>query len=442
MSQFLRTRSVTTTIRLLNQHRRISGSAIVEPRIGPLPTLPLGNPATAPSKQASDLSGKSTALLSSQHEDILRKLSTADYSMNSEDVDRAFGCIDEFGLPAGTSVLALRASMLHFARKLQPSTIITCLQLFAEERIADHNFFKEMGKVLLSKSEDLTVSQISGLLKSHAAIGATETDLFSVVCSRLSSVINRASIHMVREILTSLSYLGSLADPLRMVELCLNRYSLCAKDDLSVEIDRDVLLAIARLRIPNSRVIRMTSAKIVSKSDRLDAESFVKVLGSLSVLNADPSAIWRSAKRRYFADLSPHPTSLLSDLAIAIGSLDMEFSVKAAAVCGLRNPGIGFADSVCALKHALNLTVLNLTENDSFEAVLRKHSVEELRAIQKLLKLPKETVELKPPTGTYLKCRTWEFTRVNVAGLFTTQLMQSAPKKMQTKSKGAKKIHM
>ena len=439
MMRFISTRCFKSPKCMVKNARGISGGPSSD-------LLSLGGPSLrgAQDDRTSIPSESSVKLVTDNTDQVLRRLSAGDYSVSARNIQVALSELDSEGLPDGFSVLSLRGALLQLSRKLEPGTIVLSLKLFANEGISDHNFFKEMGMVLLPHSAELSISEISSLLKSHAAIGATESDLFSTVCSRLSSVINRASMHTIREILTSLSLLGaSLADSQRMIELCLNRYSLCVKDDLSVEIDRDVLLAMARLRIPNARVIKMASSKIAARTHQLDVDSLARILGSLSVLGIDSSAIWRATKRRYFADLSLHPTAILSDLGIAIGSFDIDFSVKAAASCAMRSMGIRnevYTESVGAYKHALNLTALNLTETERFEMALSKLSVEELKALQRLLKLSSESVEIKQPPGSFLECRPYELTRKNVSGLFSTQLIQNS-KKPQKSTKKSSKIH-
>ena len=417
--------------------RTISGSPVNSP-------LLQGGLSVARIPVAGDVGDSRTSQTAGFEADILTRLTREDLTVPIAELEDRIEELASNDSEVAVSLISLRFSFLRMSRKLRPETIINCLSLFAKEGIPDHHFFKEMGKAILPAVEDLSVSQISNLLRSHALVGATECDLFAAICSRLKSIINKATMHTIGDILTSLSLIGlHLVDIQKMVDLCLNRYSLCVKDDMGVEMDRDVLASLARLRIPNLRVIRKAQQKITCNPHRLHLDSIVEVMGSLHVLGADTSEVWRSIRSKYFNDLSVHSSKTHSDLSSVLGPMETDLCVKAAVICSNRlsgNPETVPEDLIVCYKHAMTLTTLSLTEPEKFQTALRKLSVSDLISIQRLMTLSHSSVEPKNSVGTFIKSRSLELSKTNIGGLFVTQL--ASVKTKPEKKKARKSIQL
>ena len=370
--------------------------------------------------------------------DIIRGLARGQFSTPVAEIEGLIYSLEANGLD-DVNLISLRAAFLAYSRSLSAQAVIACLGLFAKEGIADHHFFKEMGKVLVLAVPNLSITQISGLLRSHALVGATESDLFGAICVRLPSVINKATMNTIRDIFTSLSLVGlDLCCTLQMVDLCLNRYSLCVKDDAAgVEMDRDILVAIARLRIQNSSVIRKAVNKINSSVDRLDIKSIVQIVGSLHVLGtADSSIVWRAVRPRYFSKLPLHSSSVLADLSVALGPIDPDFCVDAAVISAHRlEDASSGEDSVVAFKHRLSLTNLSLTDAPTFMEAMARLEKKDLEAVETLLEVGEKYVDLKSPVGSFVQSRSLELTRRNVCGIFLTKVASWKDRKPRKKTK-------
>jgi hypothetical protein len=358
---------------------------------------------------------------------VLSKIASGDYTVPIKTIEEAI-----FELAAGRSlytgpVLSLRAGLLHYSRYLSADAAIVCLQLFADHGVPDHQFFKEIGKDLVAKVNGVSISQIASLLRSHATVGATESDLFNMVCSRLSSVVNRASLSTIRDVVHSLSLIRTnLVDSQRMIELCLNRYSLCIKDDSCIDSDKDILSALARLRINNHRIIRKIACKIASGSASLSEESLAEILGSLGVLDVDTISLWSLLKRRKFRNLSELSPQTLSDLAVSVGSWDVAFCLQAIANCEMRMSSTDeqsqYSGSLVGYKNTLGLLNIALTQPAKLSVGLSRLSFDELEAIQSMTERVQKTLELKKPSGGFIENNFFEFLPVNVSGVFLTNL--------------------
>lgn len=359
--------------------------------------------------------------------DVIQKLAKGDYDVEVSEVDRILIDPDVTLLVGETPIISLRAGLLHFSRRLSKRALISCLELFSRGEVADHQFFKEIGKALFPKVDELSVSEIATILRSHAIVGATETDLFGAVHGRLSSVVNRANIHVMRDILVSLSLLeGGPVDSQRMVELCLNRYSLSAKDEIPVDIDKDVLIALARLGLVNNRVIKRSYAKILLHVSRIGPESIVQILGSLWVLGSDPGPLWRIAKLRYFRDLSVHTSTILCDLSTIVGLYDPKFAIEAAAVVARRMQSVesSLEQSSHAFKHSMSLSSLCMFEPVKFEKAIQQLSTTDLADLDRMLSTAMDSTEMKPALGTFISSKDFSFTKKRIGGLFLTQIME------------------
>jgi hypothetical protein len=385
----------------------------IPPILPPRTTVPLNFAAATVSETAS--------------EDIFKKLNQGEYSIPLSELEQALmNCLDLEDVRS-VPLVGIRAGLLHFSRHLSAEALIVCLDLFGRGEFIDHQFFKEIGKALYPKVDELSVTQISSLLRSHAMVGATESDLFGVVCARLASVINRANMQLIREILVSLSLLeGQLVDSSRMVELCLNRYSLCTKDEMSVDIDKDVLVALARLRINNPRIIKRCLHRIFLNWNRLSIDALIQVLGSATVLGCETSQLWRLVKMRYFKDVSAHSSCVLSDLVSLMCLVDPEFTIQAACVVADQlssSDELSFNDTIVSHKVSWALACMGLSIPTRFESILGRLSLDDLRSLESLLVIAREKCEVKSPLGVFISSKQFSLSRKQIQGLFATQMV-------------------
>ena len=320
-------------------------------------------------------------------------------------------------LPSGISPLSLRASLIHYARKLEPNTVIVCLELFADASIPDHLFFKEMGNALVDVVSSMSISDICRLLRAHASVRVTQTDLFCNVYGRLASIINRASMGQIREILLALAALNAnLVDCMRMSELCMNRYSLSIKDDSPLEIDRDVLYALAKLGLQNARIIKKATNRFLARPDELALSDLVHAMNSLARLGSDLTPIYKIVKSRLSSQI--HPSALVIDLLPSLVSC-VEVIDCALILREVRER----ADSLSRFKSRFSIFGCYLLETEKFQSEMNKMPLDGLRKIDSILRETSEVIEAGS-SGCFVKVKAMDLHLSNICDIFNTHLVE------------------
>lgn len=368
-----------------------------------------------------------TACVSSDSDraNALRFLVETDLSAPVGKVEDTLKWLRSNAYPPGVSPISIRTSLIHYSRLMSSDGLLLCFETFAESRVPDHTFFKEVGKLLEPKVSDMTVAEISRLLRAHALAGVTESPLFASVFGRLSTVINRANMSQIRDILLSLSRLeSSVPDCMRMVELCFNRYSLGSKETTPIDVEKDILVSLARLQITSPRIVKKVCHRLLARFDQLSLKDCVQVMTSLHALQADTPAFWKATKSKWLSDPSLVSTHNLASLGIAS---DIEFLIASAVVVGRRfgsqPPEMRKLDLVDAYKFRFAMTRSALVEPTEFISCLETLTVSELRAMRHLWSVPEDAIteQLK---GSFLAgMDSLGLRKVSVSGLFTTQIV-------------------
>lgn len=385
-------------------------------------------PIVPPSKASTRLSGSDqglarirvtpsadTSSMSNDRDEFFRSLQNLDNSVPASAIDEA---LQRPELPRGVSLISLRASLIQSSRKLHSNTVIVCLELFGEAKIPDHLFFKEMGNALLSTVLTMSISDICRVLRAHALVNVTETDLFKGVYGRLSSIINRATMDQIRDILWALAKLNaSLVDCMRMAELCMNRYSLSVKDESPLVIDRDILSALAKLGMHNSRIIKKATNRVLSRSTEVSSSDLVHIINSLARLGSDITPLYKILKCRLsdrHSNINPNlVTDTLPAIVSCLGVIDCAWIIQEAKG----------RDEMSQFKSRFALFSSYLLERDEFESALRKKSIEELSRIEAILD-GSSPVNEKATTGCFVKVKAMDLQRMGICGLFNTNIVR------------------
>ena len=348
-------------------------------------------------------------------DELFRSLQNLDNSIPASAIDEA---LQRPELPRGVSLISLRASLIQSSRKLNSNTVIVCLELFGEARIPDHLFFKEMGNALLSRVPTMSISDICRVLRAHALVNVTETDLFKGVYGRLSSIINRATMDQIRDILWALATLNaSLVDCMRMAELCMNRYSLSVKDESPLVIDKDILSALAKLGMQNSRIIKKATNRVLLRPSEVSSFDLVHIIISLARLGSDITPIYKILKSRLSDRHSYINPNLVTDTLPAIvsclGAIDCAFVIQEA----------NGRDEMSQFKSRFALFSSYLLEREKFESELRKLSFQELIRIEALLEGSTPVNEMAT-SGCFVKVKYMDLQRIGICGLFNTNIVR------------------
>jgi hypothetical protein len=210
-----------------------------------------------------------------------------------------------------------------------------------------------------------------------------------------------------------------------MAELCLNRYSLWAKEEVPVSVERDMLVSLARLNMANPRIARKALYRIISKHSEISTCELAEALSSINRLGMDVGPLWRTLKVHRATGIRELSAAASASLANVFGVIDPAFVMKSAA-----NSELQSADRfelVKAYQHLHALTALCVLEPAVFNSCAHALSVSELRNLEHLVDATQSRVTLKPQPYTYLKQRTVSLTRTSVGGLLETQLVHSDP---------------
>ena len=366
---------------------------------------------------------------------VLQRLCSDDRHLGISDIESAVNWLAVNPFPSGISAISLRAGLLHYSRQMTTGSLLTCLDLFSKSGIPDHLFFKEVGRILLPTVPELSVSDICRLLQAHVAVGVSESQMFTSVFARLSTVINRANLSQIRHILDSISRLDSkVLDCVRLAELCLNRYSLGIKATAAapIEIDRDILTSMARMRMRNSAVLRRIRNRIVLRFADLSLPDLISVMTSLTVLDSEVGPLWIMTKRTWLSDLhSVSDPNLASLVAVAAPLGDTQFVLQAAAVYGSRIVDVSTPptrhESVLAYKHLFALRSVITQDNSRYMQLISGMSADDLRGIESILTLSESLVPYMPH-ATHLKSSLFDLQPACVGGILGTNLIEVHPR--------------
>ena len=301
-----------------------------------------------------------------------------------------------------------------------------CLEWFASAGIPDHLLFKEVGKALLPQVKEMSVGDVTRVVRAHGSVQISQSELFASVYERLASVVSRANMSLIRDIVCALARLdAAVPDCAKMADLCLNRYSLWAKEEVPVSVERDMLVSLARLNMANPRIARKALYRIISKHSEISTCELAEALSSINRLGMDVGPLWRTLKVHRATGIRELSAAASASLANVFGVIDPAFVMKSAA-----NSELQSADRfelVKAYQHLHALTALCVLEPAVFNSCARALSVSELRTLEHLVDATQSRVTLKPQPYTYLKQRTVSLTRTTVGGLLETQLVHSDP---------------
>ena len=356
----------------------------------------------------------------------LNLLASLDRGTAIEKVEDSLKWLQANSFPPNVTPISIRSSLVHYSGRMSPEGLLLSLETFAKAGIPDHMLFKEIGKLLEPRVQQMSVTEISRLLRAHAQVGITESPLFHSVFERLSQVINRANMPLIRDILVSLSNLeSSVPGCMRMAELCVNRYSLASKESASPELERDILLALGQLRFRSTKVLRKLYARALNRTDQLCLDDTIKIMLTFNSFQLDITNLWKSVANTWLRDLSIISSQNLATLSI-FG--EPSFIVRSAVVNGhrlLNQPAEMRTrqDSVVAFKHRLSLTRIALIHPNEMRNILSSLSSEDLMVLNKMIDLPSETVCESMKGKSLFKFKLIDLRSHEVAGLFSTQLL-------------------
>ena len=357
---------------------------------------------------------------------ILSSLCNNDQSLPTEDVESAITAFSDIGFRIDVSPVSARAGLLFYSRRLSTETLVVCLEWFAHAGVPDHLFFKEIGKALLPKVKDLSVADITRLLRAHGTVQVSQSEIFAAIYDRLSSVVSRANMGQIRDIVCALSRLDpTVADCPKMADLCLNRYSLWAKDDIPIAIERDMLVALSRFQMINARVARKAAHRIVAHQSEMSTEDLVEVLSSRNRLGMDTAPLWRTVKAHRTNGLESVADTVAASLVNVFGVVDPEFVFKSCTTLGRFTASASREETVRAYRHVFGVSSLALLEPTIFDALMSRLPVADLRAIDELVSETQKVVTVKPQPHTFLKQKSVALHRATIAGLLETQLVHS-----------------
>jgi hypothetical protein len=349
-----------------------------------------------------------------------------DRTASIEKIEDSLRWLQSNSFPPDVTPISIRSSLVHYSGRMTPEGLLLSLETFAKAGIPDHLLFKEIGKLLEPRVQKMSVTDVSRLLRAHAQVSITESPLFQSVFERLSTIINRANMSVIRDILVSLSKLqSSVPGCMRMAELCVNRYSLASKESINTDIEKDILLALGQLRYRSPKVLRKLYSRILSRADQFSLEDLIKIMLTLNSFELDITTLWKlslSGRLSHISILSSHDLASLSVFA------DPAFAVRAAVINGRRlmNQPVEMRtlqDSIIAFKHRLVLTRAAMLQPTDTGNLLWSLSLDDLRSLNEIISLPSGTVCETMQGKSLLNLKRLELKAQDVAGLFTTQLL-------------------
>lgn len=204
-----------------------------------------------------------------------------------------FERISKTGFPSSVSLGSFRLCVISRGNELPLEKLIHSLEIFASQRVSDHLFFKEIGRLLISKIADLTITQICRILRAHAAVGCHEAELFNPIYDRLCVVVNRSTLSQLVDILHSVSLVeSSTFDCLNIAELCLNRYSLSLRETGSSSssplVESRILAAMSRMRLHHEKTLQKMAKKLSTLSSTTSQDTLVTINNYLTSLDVRP----------------------------------------------------------------------------------------------------------------------------------------------------------
>jgi hypothetical protein len=213
-----------------------------------------------------------------------------------------------------------------------------------------------------------------------------------------------------------------------MAELCTNRYSLAVKEDSPLTVDKDVLVALAKLGMQNSRITRKATSRILSRPNELSSEGLVECMTSLARLGEDVSPIYALLKPRLRHTSQTLLVDLLPALVNCFGVIDSNLILHEARAAH---------DTVSRFKSRFVLSAAFLLEDTLLLETLATH---DLKRIDELLDF-RCAIKEKPTSGCFVKLKSFDLKRTDVSGLFNTQLVELRARETKMRKPRKKNIN-
>jgi hypothetical protein len=330
-----------------------------------------------------------------------------------ERVEECVRSVLDNGIPEGASVLWFRGPILSKSLHFSTQTLLDSLELFVKHDIPDQLYFREIGKVLFGRIKDMPIQSVARMLHLFDAVGLGGHVINSPLHERLSSIVNRASIPQIVDILSAVSRSETkLLYRLKIAELCLNRYSLYLRSEAgeSVDIDRVILASMCRLRLVHEGTARKILRRFVTYHKRVPMDVFYEIMSAFNALGVDV---------RHLRRTDDSPVGSISASTSVFGVCDPQSLVRAQPT----NPSEEY-------KFIVGLSALKLLEPpQTLEDALKSLSVSELRRIHTLL----QKQQLTEKRGMHFECEDFKLEPKFICnGVFRT-LIASPPKKANSK---------
>ena len=318
-----------------------------------------------------------------------------------------FERISKTGFPSSVSLGSFRLCVISRGNELPLEKLIHSLEIFASQRVSDHLFFKEIGRLLISKIADLTITQICRVLRAHAAVGCHEAELFNPIYDRLCVVVNRSTLSQLVDILHSVSLVeSSTFDCLNIAELCLNRYSLSLRETgsscSSPLVESRILAAMSRMRLYHGKTLQKMAKKLSTLSSTTSHDTLVTINNYLTSLDVRPHQLLK---------ISPSSCSTLSIPSVFGWSSPVSSPIFPSQ---LANQPI---DDQKAYKYRMVLATSLSLHGDDF---LNTLSTYELQKLNKVIDQGSETFREK--SQSFFDYRGISLQRQSVSGIFSINI--------------------
>ncbi len=309
--------------------------------------------------------------------------------LSSTDVQSQLHAVWVHGLPEGCSPVMMRAAILSKSLHLPTESLLEALEVFARCNCADQLFFKEVSKVLFGRIKDMSILQVCRMLRVYDSASLGECVVNEQLYARISSIVNRANIPQIVDILWTVSASDTkLMDRSKIAELCLNRYSLYLRSELgeSVDMDLKTLGSMCRLRIVHEGTLRKINRRVMRYYKEISDSDYIRIVNYFNALDVPLDALERKAR-------------IGTSLAGAVVSANCTVrgvscpATLIRACCSELNDGDSSAEK---FKQKLGLLALGLLEPVSVLHVhLHSLPLEELKYISELLTDEEGLVERK-----------------------------------------------
>lgn len=308
------------------------------------------------------------------------------------------------GFPDDFSPAWMRAAILSKSIHFSTESVLEALEVFERSNAVDHLFFKELSKNLFGRIKDMSIMQICRMLRVYDSAGLGEYIVNEQLYLRLNSIVNRASIVQLVDILWSVS--GSdtaLMDRTKIAELCLNRYSLYLRSQSGecVDMDLKILGSMCRLKLVHEGTVRKIMRRVTRYHRDIESSSLYQVRVFFNSLGVYTGHLLGREGATFPAD----PSLVVSANCTAHGVTRLADVLRAC--CDKHS------SPIVQLKQKIGLACLATLEPSSLGEHLNTLSLTELVYLNALMARSDGLVEKAPSA---LRDERWSLKAVNVYG--------------------------